>query len=160
MSEEEKEGGFKVVDKRRFTTEGEVREDVSIEDGPSASEKAQKAEKVEAAVSDAPTSDASVSDAPGKEETPQAQATPGAEHPSMDFSAFVAGLATNALAALGVLTPEQTGGMPQDMTLAREYIDILGMLQTKTKGNLSAEEDALMTRILSDLRMAYVQKNS
>ncbi len=74
----------------------------------------------------------------------------------MDFMSFVASLATNALAALGALPPEQTGEMPFNPDLGREYIDIIGMLQEKTAGNLSAQEAQALQRIVSDLRMAYV----
>jgi hypothetical protein len=70
---------------------------------------------------------------------------------------FVAQLASNALAALGVLPDGQGSGMPQDPSVAREYIDIIVMLERKTRGNLSEQEHATLTQLLADLRLHYVE---
>ena len=76
----------------------------------------------------------------------------------MDFMAFIASLATNALAALGALPREQAQGMPVNPELAREYIDIIAMLQQKTRGNLSPPEEQALQRILTDLRINFVEQ--
>jgi len=72
----------------------------------------------------------------------------------MDFMTFIASLATNALAAMGAL--KDAGDLPANPQLAREYIDIIGMLEEKTQGNLSESEADGLKRILSELRMQYV----
>lgn len=76
--------------------------------------------------------------------------------PAADFNTFAAGLATEALMALG-LVRDQEGRAPEvNGDHAKYMIDILQMLQEKTKGNLSAEETRNMDNILHQLRMAFV----
>lgn len=143
MTEEEGKG-FKVTDRRRFNADGEVRDDAR-EDPPARP---------------APPSEP----LPRAEPPPRAEAAPAQPsagpsdgRPSMDFLTFIASLATNALAAFGMLPEEQAKGLPVNPDLGREYIEILGMLADKTEGNLTPEEDRAFKRILSDLRMAYVE---
>lgn len=75
----------------------------------------------------------------------------------MDFISFVASLATQALAALGALPEARAQGMPVSIEMAREYIEIIAMLQEKTRGNLSLEEQRLIENSLTELRFRYVQ---
>jgi hypothetical protein len=96
-------------------------------------------------------------DIPRPEPPPPAEAKAADKRPPIDFLTFIASLATNALAALGALPPEQSGGLPKNPELGREYIDILTLLRDKTRGNLSPQEDATLQRILTDLRMVYVR---
>jgi tellurite resistance protein len=55
------------------------------------------------------------------------------------------------------LPAEASQGLPRDPELARQYIDIVAMLQQKTRGNLSAEEDKAIQRLITDLRLAFVE---
>lgn len=77
--------------------------------------------------------------------------------PSIDFSTFILSLASTALIHLGV-APDPDSGEPlkAEPELARETIDLLGMLREKTRGNLSEEEDRLFERLLYDLRMQFI----
>ncbi len=76
--------------------------------------------------------------------------------PEMDFGTFILSLASSALMSMG-LTPHSEGGaVSKDLSMAKQTIDILGMLQEKTKGNLTTEEDRLLTELLYDLRLKYV----
>ena len=77
--------------------------------------------------------------------------------PAMDFSTFVLSLATSAQVHLGVVPNPHTGKPEQNLTYAKETIDLLGMLREKTKGNLSDEESRLMEHVLYDLRMIYIE---
>lgn len=61
------------------------------------------------------------------------------------------------MAALGMLPDAERQGIPRNPAMAREYIDIIAMLQARTQGNLSAEEAKTLTRLLADLRMQYVE---
>jgi hypothetical protein len=144
MDEETTKGGFKVVDRRRFDSDGNDRDD--------ASETAKK-------------------------EAPIAKPSPGGSHPNftttelsnstepssdgeefgLDFSSFIMSLATQALMQLGVMEPPPGVKLTVDKEAAQQTIDILTMLQGKTKGNLDAAEERLMTEILYKLRMAFVQ---
>ena len=70
----------------------------------------------------------------------------------MSFDIFVLSLNASALLHLG------DGGDTSDLPLARQTIDILGMLEEKTRGNLTGEEERLLHQILFDLRMRYARK--
>jgi hypothetical protein len=74
--------------------------------------------------------------------------------PEIDFGTFVMSLASSVLVHLGEIDhPEATG---KNLPFAKQTIDILGMLQDKTRGNLTNEESQLLTNLLYDLRMKYV----
>lgn len=76
--------------------------------------------------------------------------------PALDFSTFVLSLASSAAVHLG-LVPGPDGGEPKkDLALAKQTIDILGILQEKTRGNLDEGEDKLLQSVLYDLRVQYV----
>lgn len=73
-----------------------------------------------------------------------------------DFGLFLSTLSMQALMALGEVPNPATGQPHADLEQARYLIDILGMLQEKTQGNLSPEESALLEDLLYELRMKYV----
>ena len=79
-----------------------------------------------------------------------------AELPTLDFSTFVLGLIGTAYVHLGD-APDPDGGAARDLPMARQDIDLLGLLQEKTKGNLTGEEERLLEQALCDLRMRYVE---
>jgi hypothetical protein len=155
MSEEEQEKkGFRIVDKRRFNSEGETRADAPERPEPPpapAPPPRQAPPQQQAARSDARGAPQQHDGPPQGREPPQ-QTTGG-----MDFISFIASLATQALAALGALPEARAQGMPVSIEMAREYIEIIAMLQAKTRGNLSREEDAAMQRVMTELRMVYVE---
>jgi hypothetical protein len=76
--------------------------------------------------------------------------------PEIDFGMFVMSLATSALMHLGEVKHPERPDAPANLQLAKQTIDILGMLQDKTRGNLSKEESQLLENLLLDLRMKYV----
>jgi hypothetical protein len=75
----------------------------------------------------------------------------------MDFITFVVSLAASTSCHLGVSPNPDTKTCEENLPLARETIDILGMLQEKTQGNLTGEEERILSEVLYDLRIAYVQ---
>jgi hypothetical protein len=75
--------------------------------------------------------------------------------PPASFSFLVATLAAQAATALG-LAPDPDGKTETNLELAKHFIDTLGLLEEKTKGNLTADEAALLTQSTTQLRMAYV----
>jgi uncharacterized protein DUF1844 len=77
--------------------------------------------------------------------------------PKVDFSTFVLSLSHSALMHLGQAPHPETGTLETSLPLARQTIDLLGMLEEKTKGNLSGDEERLLTQILFDLRMRFVE---
>jgi hypothetical protein len=59
---------------------------------------------------------------------------------------------------LGDAPHPDTGSVERNLPLARQTIDLIGMLEEKTKGNLAGEEERLISQILFDLRMRYVEQ--
>ncbi len=91
--------------------------------------------------------------------TPEQPKDCGSE--TISFATFTLSLFTAGLQQLGVQANEagapSTGAPPIDLCLARQTIDLLELLEHKTKGNLTPDESKLLTNILFDLRMHYVQ---
>lgn len=78
--------------------------------------------------------------------------------PEIDFSSFIFSLSTSALLHLGEVPDPITQKRGKNLPLAKQTIDILGMLKEKTKGNLTPDEEKLMENILTDLRWRYVRE--
>jgi len=74
--------------------------------------------------------------------------------PPIDFSIFVLSLNTSALVHLGA-DPDPAGELRENLPMARQTIDILTMLEEKTRGNLTGAEERLVGQVLFDLRMRY-----
>jgi hypothetical protein len=112
-------------------------------------------EKDESRVSDR---DAEVASEEYESESAKAQRELGGiPIPQMDFVTFVLSLAHSTSCHLGVSPNPETKTCEQNLPLAKETIDILGMLQDKTQGNLTGEEERILSEVLFDLRMAFVQ---
>ena len=77
--------------------------------------------------------------------------------PDLDFSSFIISLAGTAQMSLGLLPHPETKRTVQNIPAAKQLIDILGMLQGKTKGNLNRDEETLLEQVLFNLRMHYVR---
>ena len=130
--------GFTVQDKRRFSPDtGEARKDA-----PEESETTARAAEQSARAADS---------AHDTDKEPQEPL------PEINFSTFVISLSTQALMHLGEIGNPLSGKVETDVPVAKQTIDILGMLKDKTRGNLNASEDRLMEDILFDLRMKYVE---
>ncbi|MBX3025660.1 DUF1844 domain-containing protein [bacterium] len=140
MGSEERDSDkpFKVQDRRRFSATGEAR----------AESEAAPAEPAPAAAPEPPPA-APAAEAPSHHEH---------AHAELSFATFVISLSTQALALLGEIPDPVQGRTAVDLEGARQFIDILGILQDKTRGNLDAREAALLEGALYDLRMKYVER--
>ncbi len=78
--------------------------------------------------------------------------------PGADFGTFIISLASSVLIHLGELPDPDRGTTHADLELAKQSLDVLGMLREKTRGNLTAEETQLLEQLLYDLRMKYLAK--
>ncbi|MFZ7125938.1 MAG: DUF1844 domain-containing protein [Desulfobacterales bacterium] len=78
--------------------------------------------------------------------------------PKIDFSTFVFSLNSSVLVQLGLLEDPGTGKKDKNLPLAKQTIDILAMLEEKTRGNLNRDEENLLKGILYDLRILYVKE--
>ena len=81
------------------------------------------------------------------------------ELPSLDFATFILSLSHSALMHLGEAPHPDDNQVRVSLPLAKQTIDLLGLLEEKTKGNLSGEEERLIGQILFDLRMRFVEKS-
>lgn len=78
--------------------------------------------------------------------------------PEATFSTFIYSLSSSALVHLGEAPDPATGQIQPSLNLAKHTIDILAMLESKTRGNLSAQEQKLLCDLLCQLRLRYVAK--
>lgn len=161
MSEEQT--NFKVTDRRLFNADGSPRE-VPPEEKP----KAEPAPTVSAEIPSSPAeagatsgptiepqpAETAPSDEPGEEAE-----LPGANDPA-SFASFLMSIASNAASALGMMEHPITGKREVDLELGKHWIDVLGMLQQKTRGNLLAQEQQILEGLLADLRMQFVSLTS
>jgi hypothetical protein len=83
-----------------------------------------------------------------------------APHPSqVDFGTFVLSLGSSALVHLGEIEHPESAEAKENLLLARQTIDLLAMLQEKTRGNLSEAEARFLSDLLADLRLKFVEKS-
>lgn len=78
--------------------------------------------------------------------------------PEINFPTFIMSLNASALVNLGLFENPSTGEKEINLALAKQTIDILSMLEEKTKGNLSKDEESMLKNILYDLRIIYVKE--
>jgi hypothetical protein len=78
----------------------------------------------------------------------------------MNFTVFISGLMAEGMMALGVLKNPVSGEVKKDLEHASHVIDALNMLEEKTKGNLTDEEEKAIEEALHNLRMMYVAETS
>jgi len=77
--------------------------------------------------------------------------------PTIDFTTFILSLSHSALMHLGEAPHPESEDAPVNLPLARQTIDLIGMIEDKTKGNLTGDEERLIGQILFDLRMRCVE---
>jgi hypothetical protein len=181
MAEKKHEqSGFKVTDRRLFTSEGELRGDVPEEveaPGPPAPAATQPSAP-EHSVSGPVVTDAAAAEdrempTPPTSAEQEAQAAAywqsskdldtqvelsghSAKEFEITFERFLASLYMTAMMQLGLM--RQQGGQPQvDIIGARQTIDTLSLIGAKTKGNLTSAEENFLQNSLYELRMAYVE---
>jgi hypothetical protein len=78
--------------------------------------------------------------------------------PEITFASLLVSLSSTAFISLGSVPDPESGKTEKNLPLAKQTIDLLGMLREKTRNNLTLEEDNLFEHLLYDLRMAYVRE--
>ncbi len=186
-SETDPDGSFRVVDRRRFDGEGAERSTTSTEvfterppaPGEEASAAAPPTEAATAApesraeappteaATAAPPTEAATAAPESRAEAPPAQfgeaqgeprdVPPGVGETVPTFSSLILSLSTQALLSLGEISEAAEAPPHIDLVAGRQLIDLLGILQGKTQGNLDASEAELLERILYDLRLRFVE---
>jgi Domain of unknown function (DUF1844) len=79
--------------------------------------------------------------------------------PAVDFGTFVLSLGSSALVHLGEIQHPDTAEAKENLALARQTIDLLAMLEEKTRGNLTEAEARFLSDLLADLRLKFVEKS-
>lgn len=151
MAEQNKEdSSFRVIDRRPFTSEGELRPDVVAEQEKEYKREETKREAIQAKADGAA--------AAANAEKP---AVPAADAPKRApaFENLIRMIGSNAAMVLGAYADPRTGQPVIDPEAARELIDMLDALHEKTKGNLAPEEDGLLLDLLGKLKMTYLEIN-
>jgi hypothetical protein len=144
VSEHKQEEAFRVIDRRPFTAEGDLRKEVVEEE-----EREAKREAAKHPVAP-PEAEKAVVPPPPPADTPK-------RIPA--FENLVRMLGSNAAMVLGAYADPRTGQPMIDPEAARELIDMLDALHEKTKGNLAPEEDALLLDLVGKLKMTYLEIN-
>lgn len=183
MSEQNKP--FVITDRRKFTSDGEVRPDADLspeEKSEAAAEAApppiemphpEPVAETESADDASDAAEAEMIPGPTDEQAERARAAyeatadrldtairaanPGADHPpAMNFVSLVQSVYMTAIVQLGGATPE--GQTPQvDIIGARQSIDMLAVIADKTRGNLTEDEEKLLSSALFELRMGFLE---
>ncbi|HXH48247.1 MAG TPA: DUF1844 domain-containing protein [Terriglobia bacterium] len=138
MSEEKAESsGFKVVDRRSFTSEGNR--------VPGQAEREERKQEPESRVP------------PRPQAPPPAEPEPEVEEASERFAMLVSYLSTTAMFQLGLLPGPGGEYIPADLANASRTIDLLEVLQEKTRSNLTSQESKLLDDVLYELRMTFLE---
>ena len=135
--------GFIIKDKRMFSKEGqdyqeEERVEKEKERAESSEEEAQAPESEDAAAS--------------------GEDAESFQLPAINFATFIFSLNSSVLVHLGIIDDPASGKKVKNLALAKQTIDILVMLEEKTRGNLTEDEESMLKNILYDLRMIYVKE--
>ena len=130
MAEEEK--GFVIKDRRGFDESGELKKEAQETEKTTPKEESRKAQ-------------------------PRAEEARRSPLPEVNFSSLIFSLSSSALLHLGEIPDPQTNEKLIDLALAKHSIDIIAMLQEKTRGNVSEEEKNFLESILAELRLRFVK---
>jgi hypothetical protein len=145
---------FKVVDRRLFTEEGELRKEAVEQERRDQEAAARKASAApQGKGSGAEKRPAAAGD--GKQAAPQESAETIA--PSRSFQMLVDFLTRNAAAMMGGMADPRTGQAFLDLEGAREMIDMLDELRDKTRGNLAKADDDLLVEVVGSLKLTYME---
>ena len=142
MEEEKNEKGFVIKDKRLFSETGEVRKDADIQ-----SNKEVKP-------------DAGAVDNEKQPETDNRNNDQKTYFPEINFSNFLISLSTTVMYHFGDFPDPVTNESVRNLQAAKHTIDTIGMLKSKTEGNLDQNEKNLLDNLLFELRMRYVKETS
>ncbi|MEK6534379.1 MAG: DUF1844 domain-containing protein [Thermodesulfobacteriota bacterium] len=140
MEEEKKDKGFVIKDRRLFDESGAAR--VEEEMKPEDKKQAEKPEE-------GPIT------SPVEMDTPETEASP---LPEINFASFIFSLSTTAMYHFGDFPDPVTKESQRNLPAAKQTIDILSILKTKTEGNLDEQEKQMLEGILYELRMRFIKE--
>jgi Domain of unknown function (DUF1844) len=157
VAERKEEEAFKVVDRRLFTEDGQLRKDV-VEQERRDEEAAQKiASKPPSAVSTGANARAQAPAKMSGDGTAAGEVPAQAHTPSRGFQMLVDFLTRNAAAMLGGVADPRTGQAFLDLEGAREMIDMLDALRETTRGNLAQSDEDLLIEVIGSLKLTFME---
>jgi hypothetical protein len=162
---------FKVIDRRHFTEQGELRQEVVEQEKreeeaaakkvattpPSKTQAKASANAQGASKAAAPAQGGAVAAPSAPDQSAATPETAEAAESSRSFQMLVDFLTRNAAAMLGGMADPQTGQAFVDLEGAREVIDMLDALREKTRGNLSKADDDLLIEVLGSLKLTFME---
>ena len=173
----EEQTSYKVTDRRLFNPDGTPRDVPENERPEPAPAKPETASATASAVPEPQVADAVAANVGGTAATPAPAPTmaseesipasadleadgeeadlPDADDPA-SFPSFLMSIASNAAASLGMMEHPVSRKREVDLELGKHWIDVLGMLEKKTRGNLLPQEQQILEGLLADLRMQFV----
>lgn len=156
MADPKQEESFKVIDRRLFNTEGEIRDEAIREE--------RRKQETEPAAANSSQAGAQRKDAgaPKASQKPEpARGTPAADadlpKPSHGIQMLINFVAQNAAMLLGAYPDPRSGQPIVDLEGARELIDMLDGLREATRGNLASEDERLLLDVLGSLKLSYME---
>lgn len=149
---------LKVTDRRIFTSDGELKEDFAA-DAPEPAKESRPPQEPEPraeapAAQQAPDSRESAAGGAGRRNVREQ-----GENPGTPFTLFLESLIVNAYMSMGMLRNPYAPEMAVDLGAARQMIDLIVMLEEKTKGNLSPEESEFLRAHLGELKLKFLQRS-
>lgn len=160
MPDPKQDEGFKVVDRRLFTEDGELRKD-AVEQERREEEAAKARKPAPSAQSSSKQASPAPAPAPvataGSAEAATAEDDAIQPQPSRNFQMLVDFLTRNAAAMLGGMADPRTGQPFLDLEGAREMIDMLDALREKTRGNLAKADEELLIEVLGSLKLSFME---
>lgn len=162
MAEPKQEETFKVIDRRLFTQEGELRKDVVEQERREEESVAKKsAANARTPAKGGASLESEAQGQPGQSKRAALVETPGTSaeeaEASRSFQMLVDFLTRNAAALLGGMADPRTGQAFVDLEGAREVIDMLDALREKTRGNLAKADEDLLIEVLGSLKLTFME---
>lgn len=150
--DEKPEETFNVVDRRRFTSAGEVRPDAEVRPAPPPEPTPEPPREPARSAAPPPPPESGASRQARKD---YEELTGRSRRQKVDFPTVVLSLSTSAMFHLGLVDDPLHGPSPVDLEGARHTIDILAVIEEKTRGNLTPQEKQLLEQALYELRLSY-----
>ena len=157
MADPKQEESFKVIDRRLFNTEGEIRDEAVREE-----RRKQETEPTAASPLNSPAAGAQKKEAAKpsqKGDTARSASAAEAEQPkpSRGFQMLINFVAQNAAMLLGAYPDPRSGQPIVDLEGARELIDMLDALRDASRGNLASDDEKLLLDVLGSLKLSYME---
>lgn len=156
MADTKHEESFKVIDRRLFTEDGQLRKDVA-EQQEREQEAAKKAAPTPPVQARKPVNTEGQPVAPHPAGSTTDEGETDAIQPSRNFQMLVDFLTRNAAATLGGMADPRTGQAYVDLEGAREVIDMLDALREKTRGNLAKADEDLLIEVIGSLKLTFME---